>query len=486
MFYLKVKKMGITFQPDPDPTNILPAIVTLNCSLVDDMNTPMKDSRGKVRMFAITVAQGDFEPVDFISYMYTIVARALNDNGVTGIVRNSEEISTSADGFSLIKLDKSVVTQLAAGMWVTGAGINEKYQIVAILNDTEIRLRNNVYLNFVGNATSYKLNINCKYVIDSTTVELLTNPSYQYPVPSDLNIEDLVGLSVSGPGIPYGTTVIGGTTDSSEVSGVSEVTSITCTPENSGLLSGKYFIIYDINGSVGVWFSHPYLSGGSPAPMPAGASACNRQIEISNLTAFDSATVVAQKVAAILDSDAKFTASNVNEVVSVHDIEAGIRTDASDGNTGFTFVVTTQGTSSTSVGAVCYLNQKTYSASSTGTGEAESKVLTFSEYNKGYYITKTSSVGITAFNSDYKDLNITCGSAGVLPDKSHPELATISDVMDTNVIKLSIPAELSATQANFYLTGDVAFNFSYIGYSIVDEINIDEIFYAMTAFSAFN
>jgi len=483
MFYLKVKKMSITFQPDPDPINILPALVTFSCSLVDDMNTPMKDGTGKVRMFAITLSQGDFEPTDFVVYLYTIVARALNDNGVTGIVRNSKEISTSPDGYSILKLDKSIVKQLSAGMWVTGPGINEKYQIVSLLNDTEIRLRNNVYFNFTGNATSYKLNINCKYVTDSTTIELLSNPSYQYPMPSDLKPEDLIGLSVSGVGIPYGTTVMGCATDVTGVIGVNEVTSITCVPESSGLLSGRYFIIYDSNGSVGVWFSHPAYYGGGPAPMPAGASACNRQIEISTLSAFDTAVVVAQKLATALDADAKFTASNLNDVVSVHDTETGVRTDASDGNTNFTFSVTTQGVSSTIIGAACYINQKTYSASSTGTGEAESKVLTFSEYLKGYYITKTSNTGITAFTSAYKNLNITCGVAGILPNDSHPELATISEIVDANTIKLSIPAEASATSANFYLTGDAEFNFSYIGYSIVDEINIDEIFYAMTAFS---
>lgn len=134
-----------------------------------------------------------------------------------------------------------------------------------------------------------------------------------------------------------------------DVDGINEVTSVTCTADISGSLSGKYFRIYDKDGSVGVWFSH----GG--AVVPAGALACTRRIEVATVSVGDASAVVAQKLSAVINTDSQFSGSFLGSVVTVQDLEVGGRSDAVDGNTGFTFVVTAQGVGEISSQDECLL-----------------------------------------------------------------------------------------------------------------------------------
>lgn len=119
-----------------------------------------------------------------------------------------------------------------------------------------------------------------------------------------------------------------------------EKTGITCVADVAGSLDGKYFIIYDQNGSVGVWFD----IDNNGTSIPGGASAANRAIKVTGANTGATASQVATALRAALIADSKFTSSTVlTTVVTAINTDAGAMTDAVDGNTGFGFSVTKQG-----------------------------------------------------------------------------------------------------------------------------------------------
>ena len=123
-----------------------------------------------------------------------------------------------------------------------------------------------------------------------------------------------------------------------DVDGTKEITSVTCVADVAGSLAGKYFELYDKDGSVGVWFSH------DSAIMPSGAALLDRQIEISTVVDGDDASVVASKVAAVVGADAQFSVDSSGiPVLLIEDAEVGTRSDADAGDSGFTVSTDTQG-----------------------------------------------------------------------------------------------------------------------------------------------
>jgi len=135
-----------------------------------------------------------------------------------------------------------------------------------------------------------------------------------------------------------------------DVDGIKEVTSVTCVADVAGSLSGKYFELCDKDGSVGVWFSH------NGAVMPSGAAVLDRQIEISTIVNGDSASVVAGKVATVVNADAQYSVdSSGAPVLLIEDAEVGTRADAYAGDSGFTVSVDTQGVDEISAVDECLL-----------------------------------------------------------------------------------------------------------------------------------
>jgi hypothetical protein len=114
---------------------------------------------------------------------------------------------------------------------------------------------------------------------------------------------------------------------------VSTITTVADTPNDN--LDGKYFIIYDAIGSVGVWIS---TSGGS-AIAPVGL---DRTIAVI-VTTGDSDEDVATFVSDELDDDAAFSSSVVANVVTVTDAALGERVDITDFDSTFTVATTVQG-----------------------------------------------------------------------------------------------------------------------------------------------
>ncbi len=125
-----------------------------------------------------------------------------------------------------------------------------------------------------------------------------------------------------------------------------EVTDITCLADTAGSLDGTYFTLNDDAGSVAFWID----VDDSGTTIPTGASAADRAVEITTITAGMTAAQVAAEVAAgiLLDPQAKFGATASGAVVTVTDASTGARTNAGAGTSGFTPEVTKQGGTATS------------------------------------------------------------------------------------------------------------------------------------------
>jgi len=106
--------------------------------------------------------------------------------------------------------------------------------------------------------------------------------------------------------------------------------------DNSGDLDGTYFTAQDSAGSVGIWID----VDDSGTTIPAGASASDRDIEVTGVVMDDTGVDVAQAVWNALDADGAWdmdTFTGGIASVSFEDPIAGPRTDITDGDTGFMF-----------------------------------------------------------------------------------------------------------------------------------------------------
>lgn len=106
-------------------------------------------------------------------------------------------------------------------------------------------------------------------------------------------------------------------------------------------LHQKYFVIYDQAGSVGVWFD----VGNQGASAPAGVGALDRAISVTTIVAGDDAPTVATKIASAVNADAQFDASASGNELVITDANAGERTDATVGTSGFSLQILVQGSS---------------------------------------------------------------------------------------------------------------------------------------------
>lgn len=128
--------------------------------------------------------------------------------------------------------------------------------------------------------------------------------------------------------------------------GLAEVTKVTTVANSAGSLDQAFFVLYDgAATTVAVWFAQ---SGGSMAP--TGYTRTLR-VDISNN---DSADVVASLLQAAVDGDSQFSASVVNNEVTITSAYVGAVPDAFDGTTptGFGLAVTQSGVDVDSADAV--------------------------------------------------------------------------------------------------------------------------------------
>lgn len=114
--------------------------------------------------------------------------------------------------------------------------------------------------------------------------------------------------------------------------GFAEETELRAIADDAGSLDQKVFKLYDKDGSVGVWIDLNNAGGSTPA----AASACARQIKISDINTGADAETVAAAIASRLSVDTEFAGtSSLSNVVNILDTEVGPRTAAVDIDSGF-------------------------------------------------------------------------------------------------------------------------------------------------------
>lgn len=116
-----------------------------------------------------------------------------------------------------------------------------------------------------------------------------------------------------------------------------QVETFTTRADATDDLDGTFFVLYDEDGSVGVWIDVD--DGGTT--IPAGAAALSRAIEVTGVVTDDTAADVATAVASAINADSKFVSSGSGAVVTVTHATAGAVADGEDGDATFTAFVTT-------------------------------------------------------------------------------------------------------------------------------------------------
>lgn len=114
---------------------------------------------------------------------------------------------------------------------------------------------------------------------------------------------------------------------SNGTSGFTTARSVNGTADNS--LDGKYFIIYDEDGSVAVWYD--VGDDGTPEPFHGA----DRSIRVPGVNFGDSAATVAAATVAVVNPDLKFTASNLSNVITITNVADGNVPNATAGTSGF-------------------------------------------------------------------------------------------------------------------------------------------------------
>jgi len=122
-----------------------------------------------------------------------------------------------------------------------------------------------------------------------------------------------------------------------------QVQTVTTVADSSGSLNNKYFFFYEPDGTGHyVWYD---VSSGGSDPALAGFTA--HEVDI---TTDDTANSVASATQAVIDAIGEFGASVSTNVVTITNAANGYAQAAHDGDSGFSFAVTTEGNTAASVG----------------------------------------------------------------------------------------------------------------------------------------
>ena len=105
-------------------------------------------------------------------------------------------------------------------------------------------------------------------------------------------------------------------------------------------LNGKYFTLYDVNGSVAFWFD---TTGATQEPV----NTADRAVRISTVAPGNSANTVAAATAMVVNAETTLNATSLTNVITVTDASIGARTSPSANTSGFTTAVLTPGVNGT-------------------------------------------------------------------------------------------------------------------------------------------
>lgn len=146
--------------------------------------------------------------------------------------------------------------------------------------------------------------------------------------------------------------------------GEKEKTLITTVKDHfTHRLAGKTFILHHPLESVAFYFDEPSLAG-NPTAL---ALTADRFVKMTTLVANDFQATVAQKIAAYIEADSRFTASVIGNKVTVENADLGSVPDADMGDTGFFGDIILKGTETDPTG-IDDVNNANIMQFSTGSG----------------------------------------------------------------------------------------------------------------------
>jgi len=131
--------------------------------------------------------------------------------------------------------------------------------------------------------------------------------------------------------------------DRSTIAAQPEITKVVCVADSSDSLDGKYFLVYGNTGKTLVWID----TDNSGTSKPSGLSE-DLALEITGIATNDPVEKVAIEIANTVGDHAEFLTEVQGDTVIITDASNATRTDASDGDAGFTVTTFQQGTGSTS------------------------------------------------------------------------------------------------------------------------------------------
>jgi len=244
-----------------------------------------------------------------------VFASTILDSGVDDILRIGERITITSTGTG------NDLTYAATDVVITNISTTTVTNDTITYEDTGTLSEGSTATSTITvKRSSSIINITDYWRLDSTTAKVqrlvgLTDQvkAYYYNVATGKRIK-IAPQSTVITNAADGDTGFTITTlvDGSKVE--SEISKITTVADVADSLDGKYFLLYDKSGSVGVWIDVDNSGTGAPA----GALAAARQIEVTGVVTDDTAAAVAAAVQAAIDADSQFTATVSSNVVTVH------------------------------------------------------------------------------------------------------------------------------------------------------------------------
>ncbi len=126
---------------------------------------------------------------------------------------------------------------------------------------------------------------------------------------------------------------------------IANVQTVTCVADVAGSLNNKYFFFYDVSGTK----RYIWIDVNSAGADPAIAGATGHEVDVATGA---TAAAVATAIEAVIEAVSGYTSTVSSATITVTHEATGYAQPAHDGNTGFSFAVTTEGDAATDMGFI--------------------------------------------------------------------------------------------------------------------------------------
>lgn len=224
----------------------------------------------------------------------------------------------------------------------SGAAKTVNFSNISPLNQVSIADQgNNIY------RYTFDVSVDFSSVVPGDVLSILDNSGFSIYNRGQLLIVNKVNNFTLDLYNPNGSDTTAAQPEISSVTTIADVVGTNCvhtvTTVGAGALNGTYFILPDINGTVAFWYD--VNNAGTPEPTH-GAS---RSIKISTVLNTDNANAVASKTTSYIDNDNQYSATVLNNVITVTNSARKLLAAGNAGTSGFTVVRTVAGSDDASL-----------------------------------------------------------------------------------------------------------------------------------------